>query len=123
VKIQYQVEKNICDVDGCKEIAYGKCMRCGTDICLTHQPIVGKNYRHSATLRGGEDGYFCNACISKLISDPNEPLREIHEAYLGLDRLIKKINEINKEYDVLIKHAEESIQKLWKKTKNIREMY
>ena len=55
---------NVCDSCG-KEYDFGYCcINCNQDICFDCAKKSGQNYNSGVHHSGGEDGFYCNTCLS-----------------------------------------------------------
>lgn len=81
-------ETHICDQCGKEESYINACVCCGKELCCECWQKHGMKYNHSVYYQGSGDGYYCNQCDKKLISNGKD---KRHAAYRSVMALRKEL--------------------------------
>ena len=102
-----KTEVSFCDACGLEEHVR-VCLGCGVEHCWDCRRKMGHLYRHAVHFSGTGDGYFCNKCDN----NPPEKVKELHQAYKGIQSLRNEELEWHKNFKVRVDAAEGELDKL-----------
>lgn len=85
------------------------CLSCGVMHCRECQETQGHEYPHALHVSGSGDGYYCNACDTKLLRDGGD---KRHAAYVRIAALRIEARAWHEDFDVRRKSAEKALADL-----------
>ncbi len=85
------------------------CLACGVMHCTDCQKTQGHEYPHALHVCGSGDGYYCNACDTKLLRDGSD---KRHAAYVRIATLRTEAQAWNKDFRARQEAAEKALADL-----------
>src|SRR5206468_2294737 len=98
-----------CDVCRREQYLGSVCRKCGVEMCAHCWETHGQTYPSNVHFSNGGDGYYCNLCDGKLLSQNDDPL---HAAYVKVHELRLELERWNKDFDARVKAAEKDVRNL-----------
>lgn len=103
-------EVNFCDKCNAEQ-TYGidACLCCGVEHCYECKKTEGRKYSHGVNVIGSGDGYYCNACDTKLDGEGSDGR---YEAYRRIASLRTEAKAWCEDFEIRRKAAETLLSEL-----------